>query len=107
MVDFGTHGLDSVDYPDFVHPAQVLETRWNWKLFQGRDKISANKHQGIRCALAWMQIAEFSRQHNNCNMGCNVARFIAKELARNHREISHHRFRRRKTSNRVIKSFVK
>ena len=45
-------------------------------------QLSANKHQGIRCALAWMpEIAELSRQHNNCNMVAMPARFIAKELA--------------------------
>ncbi|HPZ26278.1 MAG TPA: RpiB/LacA/LacB family sugar-phosphate isomerase, partial [Kaistella sp.] len=45
-------------------------------------QLTANKHQGIRCALAWMpEIAELSRQHNNCNMVAIPARFIAKELA--------------------------
>ena len=56
------------------------------------DKVYnyANKHQGIRCALAWMpEIAELSRQHNNCNMVAMPARFICQRIgARNHREIS-------------------
>ena len=45
-------------------------------------QITANKHQQIRCALAWMpEIAALSRQHNNANMVALPARFIAKELA--------------------------
>ena len=88
LVDFGTHGLDSVDYPDFVHPAANAVENGDCEfgiLFCGSGQgvqLSANKHQGIRCALAWMpEIAELSRQHNNCNMVAMPARFIAKELA--------------------------
>ena len=55
--DFGTFSPDSVDYPDFVHPAAE-------SIEQGRNElgilicgsgegvaITANKHQKIRCAL--------------------------------------------------------
>lgn len=88
IVDFGTHSLDSVDYPDFVHPAATAVEQGNCEfgiLICGSGQgvqLTANKHQGIRCALAWMpEIAELSRQHNNCNMIAMPARFIAKELA--------------------------
>ena len=86
--DFGTQSIDSVDYPDFVHPAATsVENGENefGILICGSGQgvqLSANKHQGIRCALAWMpDIAELSRQHNDCNMVAIPARFIAKEFA--------------------------
>ena len=86
--DFGTNTPDSVDYPDFVHPAATsVENGENEMgiLICGSGQgvqLSANKHQKIRCALCWMpELAELSRQHNNCNMIAIPARFIAKELA--------------------------
>lgn len=86
--DFGTNSLESVDYPDFVHPAaSSVENRENELgiLVCGSGQgvqLSANKHQGIRCALAWMpEIAALSKQHNNANMVALPARFVAKEFA--------------------------
>ena len=88
ITDFGTQSLDSVDYPDFVHPAaHSVETEENELgiVICGSGQgvqLTANKHEKIRCALAWMpEIAALSRQHNNCNMIAIPARFIAKELA--------------------------
>ena len=88
ITDFGTQSIDSVDYPDFVHPAaQSIENGENELgiLICGSGQgvqLTANKHEKIRCALAWMpEIAELSRQHNNCNMVAIPARFIAKEFA--------------------------
>jgi len=86
--DFGTFSTESVDYPDFVHPAAVSVENGDNELGilvcgsgQGVS-ITANKHQHIRCALSWMpEIAELARQHNNANMVALPARFIAKELA--------------------------
>lgn len=86
--DFGTFSPDSVDYPDFVHPAAE-------SIEQGRNELgilicgsgqgvamTANKHQKIRCALCWMpELASLSRQHNNANMIALPARFIASQLA--------------------------
>ncbi len=86
--DFGTYSTDSVDYPDFVHPAATsIENGENeiGILICGSGQgvqLTANKHQKIRCALCWMpELAELARQHNNCNMVALPARFIAKELA--------------------------
>ena len=88
ITDFGTHSLDSVDYPDFVHPAaSSIENGENELgiLVCGSGQgvsITANKHQKIRCALCWMpELAALARQHNNANMVSLPARFIAKELA--------------------------
>lgn len=86
--DFGTYSADSVDYPDFVHPAAASVENGENELGilicgSGQGvQLTANKHQGIRCALCWMpELAELCRQHNNCNMIALPARFIAKELA--------------------------
>lgn len=86
--DFGTHSLESVDYPDFVHPAaSSVENGENVLgiLVCGSGQgvqLSANKHKGIRCALCWMpEIAALSKQHNNANMVALPSRFVAKEYA--------------------------
>lgn len=86
--DFGTYSEDSVDYPDFVHPAATsVEDGINELgiLICGSGEgvaITANKHQGIRCALCWeTELAELARQHNNANMIALPARFISNELA--------------------------
>lgn len=86
--DFGTYSVESVDYPDFVHPASTsVENGENdlGVLICGSGQgvqLTANKHQKIRCALCWMpELAELARQHNNCNMLALPARFISKELA--------------------------
>ncbi|ADQ82330.1 ribose 5-phosphate isomerase B [Riemerella anatipestifer] len=88
ITDFGTNSADSVDYPDFVHPAaSSVENGENEMgiLICGSGQgvqLTANKHQGIRCALCWMpELGALARQHNNCNMVAVPARFISKELA--------------------------
>ncbi|WP_277110290.1 RpiB/LacA/LacB family sugar-phosphate isomerase [Chryseobacterium taklimakanense] len=88
ITDYGTHSLESVDYPDFVHPAATSVEQGENEMGilvcgSGQGvQLTANKHQGIRCALAWIpELAELARQHNNCNMVAIPARFIAKELA--------------------------
>ena len=86
--DFGTFSKDSVDYPDFVHPAAD-------SIEQGKNELgilicgsgngvqmTANKHQKIRCALCWMpELAGLARQHNDANMLALPARYIASQLA--------------------------
>jgi len=88
ITDYGTHSLDSVDYPDFVHPAASSVEKGENELGilvcgSGQGvAITANKHQKIRCALCWMpELGVLARQHNNANMVALPARFIAKELA--------------------------
>lgn len=88
--DFGPFNADSVDYPDFAHPvASSVENEENTLgvLICGSANgvaITANKHQGIRAALAWqVEIAELARQHNNANIVCIPARFIDLDLAKN------------------------
>lgn len=88
LQDFGTHSKDSVDYPDFVHPAATAVEDGSCEagiLICGSGQgvqLTANKHQGVRCALCWMpELAALARLHNNANMVAIPARFIAKELA--------------------------
>ncbi|MFT4032550.1 MAG: ribose 5-phosphate isomerase B [Siphonobacter sp.] len=88
VTDFGTYSTDSTDYPDFAHPvgSAVESGKADFGVLccgsgQGVS-ITANKHQGVRAALVWQKdIAELSRQHNNANVICIPARFIAYELA--------------------------
>ena len=88
--DFGPFTPDSADYPDFVHPAAMAVEKGECDygvLICGSGQgvtITANKHQGIRAALCWStDLAEVTRQHNDSNMVCIAARFIAYELAEN------------------------
>src|SRR5690606_1444179 len=81
--DFGPATADSVDYPDFAHPVAS-------SVDQGKNElgilicgsangvaITANKHQGVRAAIAWQnEISALARQHNNANIVCIPARFI-------------------------------
>ena len=85
--DFGTHSLDSVDYPDFAHP--VAEAVANKEaafgiLLCGSGNgvaITANKHQTIRAAICWEEeLAELARKHNDANIICIPARFVSEGL---------------------------
>lgn len=87
--DFGPADANSVDYPDFAHPvASSVENGENTLgvLICGSANgvcMTANKHQGIRAALAWQnEIAALARQHNNANIVCIPARFIDIDLAK-------------------------
>lgn len=89
VVDFGTNSTDSCDYPDFAHPLATSVENGDClgvAICGTGNGISmtANKHQGIRCALCWdTEIAALARQHNNANVLGLPARFISKELAAN------------------------
>ena len=84
LQDFGTHSLDSVDYPDFIHPlAESIEAGQNERgiIICGSANgvaITANKHQGIRAAICWqIELAKLCRLHNDSNVVAIPARFIA------------------------------
>ncbi len=87
--DFGTYNKDSVDYPDFAHPvANMVEDQSVdfGILICGSGNgvaLTANKHQGIRAALCWLdELGALARQHNNANVLCLPARFISLDLAK-------------------------
>jgi ribose 5-phosphate isomerase B len=84
VVNYGTDGTDSVDYPDFVHP--VAEDVENSKVDLGiilcgsgnGASMTANKHQGVRAALCWnKEITALAREHNDANILSLPARFIS------------------------------
>jgi ribose 5-phosphate isomerase B len=86
--DFGTYSLDSVDYPDFAHPTALSvesgEAAFGILLCGSGNgvAITANKHQHIRAGLSWENdVAKLIRQHNNANIICIPARFVALVLA--------------------------
>jgi ribose 5-phosphate isomerase B len=85
--DHGTHGLESVDYPDFAHPTAeaVIENKALGILICGSANgvcISANKHADVRAALCWnKEVAVLARSHNDANIIGIPARFVTTDEA--------------------------
>ena len=88
VTNYGTDADDSVDYPDFVHP--VANDVENGTVDLGiiicgsgnGASMTANKHQGVRCALCWTkEIAELAREHNNANILSIPSRFTSEAQA--------------------------
>ena len=84
VINHGTDGTDSVDYPDFIHP--VAKDVATGKVNKGiiicgsgnGASMTANKHQKVRCALCWTkEIVELSREHNDANILSLPARYIS------------------------------
>ena len=87
--DFGTHSIESVDYPDYVHPlAESIGKKENDAgiLICGSANgvaITANKHAHIRAALVWRNdVSALARQHNDANILVIGARLVGEETAR-------------------------
>lgn len=86
--DKGVYEDKSVDYPDYAHPvAEAVEKKeaaFGILLCGSANGVcmTANKHQGIRAALCWQtDVARVVRQHNDANVICLPARFVALSLA--------------------------
>ncbi|MCC3154046.1 ribose 5-phosphate isomerase B [Hymenobacter sp. BT770] len=86
--DFGTHSPDSMDYPDVAHPLSEAVAAGEYPqgiLLCGSANgvaITANKHAGVRAAIAWLpELASLARQHNNANVLCVPARYVSDEQA--------------------------
>ncbi len=86
--DFGCHGLESCDYPDFGVPAAKAVAsgacdRGIVFCTTGIGiSIACNKVKGIRCAhCADVVQAELTRKHNNANMMAIGAGFTGEYLA--------------------------
>ena len=86
VLDFGTHGPDSVDYPDYA--LQVAEAVTVGKVERGvlicgtgiGMTIAANKVSGIRAALCGdVFTARMSREHNDANVLALGGRFSGRE----------------------------
>ena len=89
VYDMGVHENRSVDYPDYAHPVASAvedgEAAFGILLCGSGNgvNITANKHQGIRSGLAFeMEVAKLIRQHNDANVICIPARFVALEYAK-------------------------
>lgn len=88
VMDQGTDGPTSVDYPDFAHAVAQLVSQGEADLgilICGSGNgvaITANKHRGVRAALAWkVVLAELARSHNNANVLAIPARFVSLRIA--------------------------
>lgn len=88
VVDFGTHSLESVDYPDYA--LTIGEAIYNKELESGiiccgtgiGISIAANKIPGIRCAVVSDTFsAKMSKAHNNANILALGERVLGKGLA--------------------------
>ena len=88
VVDFGTHTLDSCDYPDFAAPAAKAVASGQCE--KGivlcttgiGASITANKISGVRCALlSDVMSARLTREHNDTNMMALGAGVVGQMLA--------------------------
>lgn len=83
IVDHGTPDGGSVDYPDHAHPlAEGVGVSGDLGILicgsANGVAMTANKHADVRAAIAWRpDIARLAREHNNANVLCLPARFIA------------------------------
>ncbi|HMP82330.1 MAG TPA: ribose 5-phosphate isomerase B [Verrucomicrobiota bacterium] len=86
--DFGTHSLDSTDYPDFAQAVgqEVADQKAKVGLLVCTTGIgmcmTANKVPGIRAALVHdIQTAAITRQHNDANVLCLAGKTTPPDLA--------------------------
>jgi len=84
VINHGTDTLDSVDYPDFVHPvaSAVNDKTIDFGILicgSGNGvAMTANKYPNVRAGLCWTkEITELTRLHNNANIICIPARYTS------------------------------
>lgn len=77
VTDFGTHGSDSVDYPDFANAAacSVSDSTHDFGILCCTSgvgvSITANRHNHVRAAnVRTVEEAVLTRQHNDANVLC-------------------------------------
>lgn len=88
VLDFGTHTLDSCDYPDYA--SQAARAVADGTCEKGvvlcttgiGVSIVANKTKGVRCALlSDVMSARLTREHNDTNMMAIGAGVVGENLA--------------------------
>lgn len=84
VTDFGAYSTDSVDYPDFAHQVANVVAAQEVTLGvvvcgSGNGvAIAANRHSGVRAAIAWMpELASLARQHNDANILSVPGRYVS------------------------------
>ena len=89
VMNMGTDGSESVNYPDFAHAVARAVAAGEVELgilICGSGNgvaMTANKHKGIRAALCWNQeLAAVARSHNDANVLAIPARFVSLRMAR-------------------------
>ena len=89
VLDLGTEGAESVDYPDFADKLAAAiragkATRGVLVCGSGIGiSIAANRHPEVRAALIHDALgARMSRQHNDANVICFGGRMIGADTAR-------------------------
>ena len=94
VLDLGTDGPNSVDYPDFADAVAMAISDGSAQyglLVCGSGigmSIGANRHAGIRAALCHDQeTARLAREHNDANVLVLGARLTDQELARKCAEV--------------------
>jgi ribose 5-phosphate isomerase B len=89
VIDLGTIGTDSVDYPDFGY--KLADAVASGRAGRGVAlcgsgvgiSISVNRHPACRCALVSEPVsARLAREHNDANVIAMGARLIGIEMAR-------------------------
>jgi len=88
VLDFGTDGPASVDYPDFARAvcSAVTDTKADFGILVCGTgigmSIAANRFPAIRCALVHdVTTARLTRAHNDANVIALGARIIGEEVA--------------------------
>jgi ribose 5-phosphate isomerase B len=88
VLDFGTDGTASVDYPDFAQAVcgAITESRADLGILVCGTgigmSIAANRYPAIRCGLAHdVTTARLTRAHNNANVLALGARITGEEVA--------------------------
>lgn len=89
VIDEGTNGTESTDYPIYAHAVAGAVQDKSVDLGvvicgSGNGvNITANRHSGVRSALAWLpEVATLARQHNDANVLALPARFLTEAEAR-------------------------
>ena len=84
VINYGTDGTDSVDYPDFAHPValDVENGTSDYGIIicgSGNGAcMTANKQQNVRAALCWTkEITKLAREHDDANILSLPARYIS------------------------------
>ena len=89
VIDLGTNGPESVDYPDFGFA--VCEAIASGKAEMGvlvcgsgiGISIAANRNPAVRAAVVTNSLtAKLARQHNDANVVCFGERLVGSEVAR-------------------------